>query len=204
MEFTKELENCPVSHEYKMIFPYGYDENEFILVDFYEAHLEGRATQQDMERVLHSLSESTKICPKNANWVNILLVIQTVAVIPMLFVCSFLFMTQSDLINFIEFVILAVWYFGGIFLIFYIRGSKDKKYLQARKEDFEARLKVFNEVEFGAKGLSWKVGSKGAWIELSLDFKLLAMYQQYPGSIQNSDRQELVMYAKDQPSNLAF
>ena len=174
--FLSALRRRPYSDLTKIVF---YWENEdFSKSELNPIMLENRATEYDIDRVLDNLRESPYYSPnKREPCLWTLLGLFSI----LIFFVPISIPTLVDLVNKykisddeLKFGMIGVFvsYFVIIMVIAINISRRKIKHQKARKEDFEERLRKFNDAEFRRKGLSWSVGDLGAWIQLNLDYMI--------------------------------
>ena len=170
--FSIALAQAPFSDQTKIVFRYDPYARDYSQQDFNPLQTQGRVTQEDITRVFTTLKQLP-----NFNMGGGLLQF----LIPLTFFCIFcgffifiyffisriassaagsgnVMMMPMAMIG--VFCIMVTLILGITFGINYYSRQK----MQKRTEEIRNCLQEFNQKEFVAKEVSWKVGTLGAWI----------------------------------------
>lgn len=184
------LETRPQSNYSRLVFPWDELSESFAKHEFNPVHTQDRLSEEDIDRVLNSLKNSKFYIPAKSKWAYCAI-----------FLCFALFFLYVIILTMIAsrsnsnkddqnrrrdndeeegiggpgLVFLLLGFFVFLTSIFCISAKIKKEFMESlrkRKMDFESVLKDFNQNEFKAKDVEWKVGNYGAWITLELNYKL--------------------------------
>lgn len=188
------LESRPHSTMSRLVFPWDQLSNTYSKHEFNPIATQGVIEEEDIDRVLNSLKTTKNYVPKRSLCLCFGIFLTFVLYISFIFI---LIITGKKSDNKDgrrnggrgdggrgnpeedASILPALFVIGGIALFFisiiclgHKMEKKFKEMLEQRRNEFDEILTNFNEGEFRAKDVEWKVGNYGAWITLELNYIL--------------------------------
>lgn len=177
------LKNIPQAHEFLIVLPFVHNDfriNSHLPSSFHKKRL----NESDIQRVFVSLRQLPNFMPKE----NFCLKVTMIFLGTIMFVIGLLWIGISESQDY-ESILSPIWV--GILTVLMITilafcfnlliNFLYLKFLKKREKDFEKLLDIQNKYYFLSKGVMWRVGRYGAWLELVLDslkverFKIMSM-----------------------------
>lgn len=149
----------PFNTQSKEVFPYDRDKDLFQRI-----HTQAVVPMQDANRVLSDL-ESVERDRMTCNY--LIPVIIAIVMTLILIILGILMLINNTWSEFLGWVSLGIFIIGFI-AILYFTWKKCKDHdtrMNLREYDFKNILDNHNAREFSAKGINWKTGPMGAWVE---------------------------------------
>lgn len=186
------LETRPQSTYSRIVFPWDQLSKQFTKHEFNPVQTQDRISEDDIDRVLNSLKKSKDYLPNQSKWLTCGICSFMILFFLYIFAVVAIFGRRNskdddnegrrrDRHNEEEdgevavtvFIMLGV--VGFLVATCCITSIAEKKYkaaMKRRMDDFNNIFKDFNQNEFKAKDVEWKVGNYGAWVTLELNYKL--------------------------------
>ena len=172
ISFSKALRERPQSDLTKMVFFWdAYGAGEYSRAEFNPGLVEDRINLYQVEQVFHNLKESKYFLPQSEKLQWYFVAATSVApILIFLFVILNLKNLTQSVGATIIFVVVSICLILLSFVAMWWVWQKMKEYQFKRAEDFSECLENLNNDVFRALGLSWSLGTSGAWVQLNLDF----------------------------------
>ena len=177
--FMIALATAPFTDQTKVIFRYDQLTGDYITIDFNPMQTLGHVTQEDIEKVFSTLKKLPNYRTNTTflALINILMILLPLAAYGLFL---YFFITKITYSGSITVILVSVLVATALLMILIFGFSFGYGYylrykIRKRTEEINQCLQDFNQKEFSAKQVFWKVGTLGAWIQLDLNYVFAQM-----------------------------